>query len=83
MFLRGGDVLILVLAIRESGMGEILKERIAEDTLVIAGYSAGSCVLGPRLPVFEPSAPPDVPKGYPAEVITEGLNIVPVSFAEH
>ena len=59
VFVRGGDVLILALAIRESGMGEILKERLAEDTLVFAGYSAGSCVLGPRLPVFEPSAPPE------------------------
>ena len=83
VFVRGGDVLILALAIRESGMGEILKERLAEDTLVFAGYSAGSCVLGPRLPVFEPSAPPDVPAGYPAEAITEGLSIVPFSFAPH
>jgi len=46
---RGGNVFILRRALRQSGADELIKELLASDAVVYAGYSAGPCMPGPTL----------------------------------
>lgn len=49
VWLRGGNVFVLADALEASGVGAALVERLAADTIVYAGDSAGPCVLAPTL----------------------------------
>ena len=70
LWVLGGDVLALRAAFVASGADEVLRNRLAEDSLVYAGYSAGACLLGPRLPL---------PEGHG----TAGLDVVPFTVLPH
>jgi dipeptidase E len=48
-WLRGGNVFMLRYALYRSGADSALRELLAADRLVYAGYSAGPCVLSPSL----------------------------------
>lgn len=45
----GGNVFVLREALRRSRLDTIIVHRIADDTLVYGGYSAGACVCAPTL----------------------------------
>jgi dipeptidase E len=81
LWVLGGNVLVLRTAFRESGADEIVRARLADDSLVYAGYSAGGCLLGPRYPLmdeFYVRLP-----GYPDQLLTTGLDIVPFTISPH
>lgn len=77
----GGNVLVLRTGFRESGADEIVRDRLAEDSLVYAGYSAGACLLGPQYPLLDELFV-QLP-GYPEELLTTGLGIVPFTISPH
>lgn len=84
IWVRGGNPFILRRAMTLSGADEILRELLAEDRVVYAGYSAGGCVLTPTLNGIElVDDPHDVPAGYPEAVVWDGLGLVPYSFLPH
>lgn len=53
VWVTGGNVFALREALAATGAGDVLRERLTDDTLVYAGYSAGACVLAPSLRGFE------------------------------
>ena len=48
-WLRGGNTFMLRYALYRCGADAMLRELLAADALVYAGYSAGACVLSPSL----------------------------------
>jgi dipeptidase E len=44
----GGNAFVLREALHRSGLDTLIVDRIADDTLVYAGYSAGACVCAPH-----------------------------------
>lgn len=84
---NGGNTFILRRAMRASGLDTILKKRLADDTIMYGGSSAGSCVCAPSLHGIECGDRPHhgiVPAGYPdASTIWEGLGLVPFMIIPH
>jgi dipeptidase E len=85
VWVLGGNVFILRRAMKYSGFDQLLSEKAsASKTFVYAGYSAGACVLGPTLKgIHLVDAPEQSADGYDAEVIWEGINLLPFSIAPH
>lgn len=82
VWVRGGNTFVLRQAMRLSGFDTLLQARLATDFLY-GGYSAGACVLAPRLEglqqVDDPSARP-----YPdSDVIWEGVGILDYLILPH
>lgn len=82
VWVRGGNTFVLRQAMRLSGFDVFLQERVATDFLY-GGYSAGACVIAPRLEglqqVDDPSARP-----YPdSDVIWEGVGILDYLILPH
>ncbi|ATG54178.1 peptidase [Brachybacterium ginsengisoli] len=53
LWIRGGNVFTLRMALARSGMDEVILEGLREDRFVYAGFSAGACVLAPSLAGLE------------------------------
>jgi dipeptidase E len=84
VWLRGGNAFNLRRALRQSGADVALLELLHEDGIVYGGYSAGACVLAPSLHGIElVDDPSEVPPGYDATIIWEGLGILPYAVAPH
>jgi len=49
IWITGGNMLALGALMASTGLDQVLAARLAEDSIVYAGYSAGACVAGPRL----------------------------------
>nr|WP_277870546.1 Type 1 glutamine amidotransferase-like domain-containing protein [Nakamurella antarctica] len=49
VWVRGGNVFILRMAMARSAFDRLIVARLAADDLVYAGFSAGACVLAPSL----------------------------------
>ena len=80
----GGNSFLLRRAMRESGLDDILLRRLAEDSLVYGGYSAGACVAGPTLRGIEMMDEPEqVQSVYGLEPIWEGLGLVDFAIVPH
>jgi dipeptidase E len=82
VWVRGGNTFVLRQAMRLSGFDTLLQARLATDFLY-GGYSAGVCVLAPRLDglqhVDDPSARP-----YPnSDVIWEGVGLLDYLILPH
>lgn len=75
VWVRGGNVFTLRQAMRRSGFDALVPDRVEPD-FVYAGYSAGVCVLAPRLDglhlVDDPSASPYEN----SEVVWDGLGVL-------
>jgi dipeptidase E len=83
-WLRGGNVFMLRYALRRSGGDAVLRDLLAEDALVYAGYSAGACVLSPSLRGLEAVDDADaVPRIYGAEPVWDGLALLEEAFVPH
>ncbi|MEH0971956.1 Type 1 glutamine amidotransferase-like domain-containing protein [Micromonospora sp. CPCC 205546] len=84
IWVRGGNPFILRRAMTLTGADEILRDLLAEDRVVYAGYSAGICVLTPSLHGLElVDDPHDVPAGYPEEIVWDCLGLLPYSILPH
>lgn len=82
LWVLGGNVLALRTALAASGADAAIGRRLAEDSIVYAGYSAGACVLGPpeALSVATPSG--NLP-GYPQEIVATGIGLLPYAIVPH
>ncbi len=84
LWIRGGNVFVLRVAMFRSGLDEIVKRKSKLNDLVYAGYSAGVCVLAPSLKGFEiVDDVSQVEKAYGSAVIWEGLNLLDFVFEPH
>ena len=82
-WLRGGNVFLLRYALSRSG-ADAVRDLLAADALVYAGYSAGGCVLSPSLRGLE--AVDDVRavrRAYGAEPVWDGLGLLERAFVPH
>ena len=84
---NGGNAFTLNMAMRQSGFAQTLKEWLASDDIVYAGYSAGAVVAGNTLRGIElvDSAEPEqaVPPGYRSEILWDGLGLVDYGIVPH
>ena len=84
IWVRGGNCFVLRRAFKQSGADSIIRELVANDTVVYGGYSAGIDMLVPSLHGAELVDDPDiVPEGYNPGVIWEGLGLLPYVIAPH
>lgn len=49
LWVRGGNVFTLRMALARSGLDALIADALAVDAFVYAGFSAGACVLAPSL----------------------------------
>lgn len=83
-WLRGGNVFMLRYALQRSGADAALRELLAADALVYAGYSAGPCVLSPTLRGLElVDDAGAVPRIYGAPPVWDGLGLLGEVFVPH
>jgi dipeptidase E len=80
VWVRGGNVFVLRVALASSGADKILPDLIGSGSLVYAGYSAGSCVLAPSLRGLELC---DDPTQVDGEVIWDGLGVLDHAIVPH
>lgn len=81
-FTIGGNVFTLRLAMKLSGFDKFLNKVSKENGYLYAGYSAGICVLGPKLNGFEIVVPKTNP--YNCDKITnDGLGLIKYVIAPH
>jgi len=82
IYLSGGNVYDLRIAMKLSGFDETLKELVSCDK-VYAGYSAAVCVLSPTLKGYHLVDDPDLKTYGDHETIWEGLDLIDWQFAPH
>ena len=82
--LAGGNMFLLRRALYQSGFDKILNRDINDNKYVLAGYSAGSIVVGPDLHGFKQLDNPYlVLPGYQEEVVWDGLGLTDVLVLPH
>ena len=83
-WLRGGNTFMLRYALDRSGADTVLRELLAADALVYAGYSAGACVLSPSLRGLELVDDADaVTRTYGSPPLWDGLAVLHEAFVPH
>ena len=81
IWISGGNVYDLRIAMKWSGLDEVLYSLLSDD-VVYGGYSAAVCVLSPTLKGYHiVDSIEGNPYGY--EVILEGLGLIDWQFAPH
>ncbi|MFG1908051.1 Type 1 glutamine amidotransferase-like domain-containing protein [Kribbella sp. NPDC048928] len=79
LWVRGGNVFVLRIAMARSGVDAVLPDLIRSERFVYAGYSAGGCVLAPSLRGVEYCDPVD---GLD-DVIWDGLGVLDHAIVPH
>jgi dipeptidase E len=84
VWIRGGNVFVLMGAMKRSGFDVIIQPLVLAERIVYAGFSAGSAAASPTLHGIElVDDPRSVPSGYADEPIWDGLGFVEYSIAPH
>lgn len=84
LWVRGGNTFVLRHAMAASGADVAIKDLLARDAVVYAGYSAGCCVLAPSLHGIELVDPLDgVESAYGAQPRWDGLGVLPYAIVPH
>jgi dipeptidase E len=84
LWVRGGNVFMLRVALARSGADTEVRRLVGDDTIVYAGYSAGPCVLAPSLCGLEAVDDPDaVVETYGEPPIWEGLGLLDHAIVPH
>lgn len=80
----GGNAFLLRRAMRQSGLDEILRRRVARESVIYGGWSAGAVVAGPTLRGIEIMDDPHiVAERYQIEPVWHGLGLVDFSIVPH
>jgi dipeptidase E len=82
LWVLGGNAIALRTAFAASGADAIVLDRLRDDSLVYAGYSAGGCILGPREALSVATFGDPLP-GYPDEPVDTGLGLIPFAIVPH
>lgn len=81
---NGGNAFLLRRAMRQSGLDDLLRARVAAGTLIYGGWSAGAVVAGPSLRGLHLMDDPELTvEGYDAEPVWEGLGLVDFVLVPH
>jgi dipeptidase E len=81
---NGGNAFLLRRAMRQSGLDDLLRRRLAHDALVYGGWSAGAVVAGTTLRGIELMDDPDVVvDGYSPATAWDGLGLVNFAIVPH
>ncbi|MCV0397485.1 MAG: peptidase E [Rhizobiaceae bacterium] len=84
VWINGGNSFLLRRALRQSGIDDVLGERLAENTIVYAGFSAAAVTASVSLRGLKAvDEPHDVPEGYDEAILWEGLAYLPYSLVIH
>ncbi len=82
LWVLGGNAIALRTAFAASRADALVTDRLRDDSLVYAGYSAGGCLLGPR-DALSVASIGDPPPGYPEDVVDTGLGLLPFAIVPH
>ena len=81
---NGGNSFILRRAMKQSGFDLIIKDALARDTLVYAGFSAGAVICYRSMHGLELiDDANDAPMGYDPEIVWQGLDWLPYALVVH
>lgn len=84
VWINGGNTFILRRAMKQSGFDGLVKEAVAQDEIVYAGFSAATVIAFESLEGLEiTDDPQEVPAGYDPEIVWDGLGFVPFAIAVH
>ena len=84
VWISGGNVFVLRQAMRLSGFDLLIQSNRLGDNFIYGAYSAGSCVLSPRLTAYqEASDPKAMPYPEIQNTIWDGLNKLDFVFMPH
>lgn len=84
VWINGGNTFVLMRAMRLSGFDRIVRTRLAADSIVYAGFSAATVAATPSLRGIAAADDPNaVPEGYPAEIVWDGLGLLPFHVVVH
>jgi dipeptidase E len=84
IWVNGGNAFILRRAMKHSGFDAFIKDALALDTHVYAGFSAAAVVCYQSMMGLElTDDPKDTPQGYAREIVWEGLDLLPYAIAVH
>jgi dipeptidase E len=84
IWVNGGNSFILRRAMKQSGFDLILKNALARDTLVYAGFSAGAVICYRSMHGLELIDDANVaPLGYDPEIVWQGLDLLPYALVVH
>jgi dipeptidase E len=84
VWINGGNAFVLRRAMKQSGFDILIKSAVARDEIVYAGFSAAAVIAFDSLKGLElTDDPEDVPSGYDANIVWEGLGFVPFALAVH
>lgn len=76
IWVRGGNVFTLRMAMARSGIDHVIIDGLAADRFVYAGFSAGCCVLAPSLVGLELCDPLSDCRAAYGEVRVDGLAVL-------
>jgi dipeptidase E len=84
VWINGGNAFILRRAMKQSGFDILIKSAVARDEVVYAGFSAAAVIAFDSLKGLElTDDPKEVPFGYEADIVWEGLGFVPFAVVVH
>jgi dipeptidase E len=84
VWINGGNAFVLRRAMKQSGFDAIIKQALACDTHVYAGFSAAAVICYESMRGLELTDDPnDAPEGYDQEIVWEGLGLLPYAIAVH
>jgi dipeptidase E len=84
VWINGGNAFILRRAMKQSGFDTLIRNALARDELVYAGFSAAAVIAFDSLAGLElVDDPNDAPAGYDAEIVWDGLGLIPYAVAVH
>ncbi len=84
VWINGGNTFILRRAMKQSGFDLLIKDALARDKIVYAGFSAAAVITAARLKGMEMvDDPNEVPAGYDVEIVWDGLGLLPFALAVH
>jgi dipeptidase E len=80
----GGNAFVLRRAMKQSGFDDVITRMLDNDEIVYGGFSAGAVVAAPTLAGLQlMDDPADVPPGYDAEPVWDGLGLIDHSIVPH
>jgi dipeptidase E len=84
VWVMGGNSFVLRRAMQYSNFDKIITPLVQNDSIVYAGFSAGSVVASKTLKGIElVDDPQQIPPNYSDEIVWEGLGFVDFSIAPH
>lgn len=84
VWVRGGSAFVLRKALESSGTDRMLVDALASDSFVYGGYSAGVCVLGEDISIFDTvDDRVDVERAYGELAREDGLGVIDFIVVPH